>query len=249
MAFEKTYNPQVIILDKLKAKVYERWLTNPLKLVGDCFFTNDERYAGAGFSPIRPYPVGEVAIQYIWWKSFLEKTLHVDKFRQGTATWLLAVARNLVTVLLHEGTKCYILKRKFKEADDILQQRVMFVYNNIPEKKRILIDGVEEIIYPKEMLPRCIYREGEVRVERRSASGKILPASYIFSLEAGIDQARGVTGSNGVIDEAAYTSDLIRVYMSMRPAMEHIQLISSPKRGQFVDMRYGLESAIGLKSI
>lgn len=246
---EKVYNPNVIVLDNLKARIYRRWLENPWKLVGDCFFTNDERYASIGLSPIRAYPIGEVALQYIWWKSFIERTLHVDKIRQVTATWLLAVARNLVTVLLHEGTKCYILKRKFKEADDILKQRVMFVYDHIPEKKRIILDGQEEVIYPKEMLPRCVYREGEVRVERKTASGKILPASYIFSLEAGIDQARGVTGSNGVIDEAAYTSDLVKVYMSMRPAMEHIQLISSPKRGQFTEMRYGIEQALGLRGI
>lgn len=241
----KQYNksPGIIILDDLKLRVYERWLTNSWAWISDCVITNDERYAGMGLSPKRAYPVNELCLQYIWWESWQSRRVVVDKFRQGGATWLFGVLRNLYPAIFFEGSKCFILKRAFNEADQILKTRIMFVVNNFPERKEIILDGRKTIIHPKEWLPRLKYKEGEISIPRFTKTGKELPASYIYALEAGEDKARGVTGSNAVIDEGAFTSNLRKVWTSMDPAMEFMQCISSPKLGEFQDLKYGFSQS------
>jgi hypothetical protein len=217
-----------IILDTQKLDTYARWLGSyGWYWVKDCVFTNDERYAAMGLMSKRKFPSGEKYLQYMWWKAWMERRLAVNKFRQGMATWLFGGILNLYIALFIEGSKCYILKRSFDEADQILKHKCMFIYENIPNEY-------------KELHPEVRYKEGEISIVRKTKAGGSLPGSLIKALEAGSDKARGVTGTNAVIDEAAFSEGLIETYMAMDPAMERIQIISSPKRGPFRKFFYSL---------
>ena len=100
-----------------------------------------------------------------------------------------------------------------------------------PLDKTILIDVIE----PKAILPVPKYTQGLITVERWTKLGKQLPPSYVYALEGSVEKARGITGSDCTIDEAAYTENLKRVYVAIRPAMEFLQLISSPRISQFME--------------
>lgn len=225
----------------------KRWVeSSGWYFVKDCLRTSDDRYASVGLNPVRPAPVDEPYIQYLWAKSWQERRIAVNKFRQGFATNLFCVYRKLVFLLLIQGSSSYILKRAFKEADTILKTRIMNTYNLIPNKIQVWRDDIGRMIEvcPKEILPVPEYfsRDGMIRCRRWDKGGAELPPSFVYALEGTVEKARGITGSDATIDEAAFTVDLIKTYTAMSPAFEYIQLISSPKKGDYMKFFIGLDS-------
>ena len=99
---------------------------------------------------------------------------------------------------------------------------------------------VIDIFYPKEILPIPRYTQGQITVERFTKTGKPLPPSFIYALEGSVEKARGITGSDGTVDEAAYTENLRRVYTAVSPAMEFLQMISSPRPSEFQKFFYSI---------
>lgn len=235
-----------IVLNRAKARVYRRWIeSNYWYFLKDCCKTIDDRYAGAGLDPVRAFPVDEPYLQYLWFKAWKDRRVAANKFRQGMATNLYCVARKLVFVLFFEGSSSYILKRAFKEADIILKTRIMGMWESIPERVRIKHeDGTIDEIEPKELLPHPRYSasDGSIIVERKDSKGGVLPPSFIYALEGSTEKARGITGSDATIDEAAYTENLIKVYTAITPAMEYVQLISSPRPGEYQRFFYSINS-------
>lgn len=218
--------------------IVKRWVESMGWLfVSDCLFTSDDRYASVGLNPVRPAPINEKYLAYMWAKAWIQRRLGVNKFRQGFATNLFCVFRKLVFLLLIQGSSCYILKRSYKEADTILKARIMSTYDLIPKTISVWRDdiGREIEINPKEILPKPEYfaRDGVIKCRRWDKNHAELPPSYVYALEGTVEKARGITGSDATIDEAAFTVDLIKTYTAMSPAMEYIQLISSPKKGEF----------------
>lgn len=243
-AIEKPRTPTIIWTDNDRW-IVKRWVESyGWYFVKDCLSTSDDRYASVGLNPVRQAPCDERYIQYLWAKSWKERRLAVNKFRQGFATNLFCVFRNMVFLLLIQGSSSYILKRSYKEADTILKTRIMNTYNLIPKLIRIWREdiGKEVEISPREILPVPEYfaRDGAIKCRRWDKGGAELPPSFIYALEGTVEKARGITGSNAVIDEAAFTVDLIKTYTAMSPAMEYIQLISSPKKGEFMKFFIGL---------
>src|SRR3990167_1332138 len=150
----KILHSPTILLKKSAARIIERWITSQYWLfLKDCVFTVDERYSGAGLEPVRPFPVEEPYLQFLWWRAWNKRRIADNKFRQGMATNLYCVARKLVFALFFEGSKNYILKRAFNEADDILKTRIVNVYKNIPDEITVTHqDGTIDKMCPKEIL-------------------------------------------------------------------------------------------------
>jgi hypothetical protein len=88
-------------------------------------------------------------------------------------------------------------------------------------------------IRPKEILPEPTFVEGIFQVRRPRLYKSPLPSSSCTALEGIADKARGLTGFNALIDEAAFTKELRGTYQAMSPAMQYIQLVSSPSPGEF----------------
>lgn len=239
MSYIKNKKVPVILLDSVKEAVLNRWLDSKgWYLVEDCFKTTDNRVAGTGYSPIRDFPVDEPFLRYLWAMMWMHRRLALLKFRQGMLSNLV-IARSFAIGLLFEGSRNYILKRSFKEADDFLEFRIMEIWRNIPEeievplKTRNHINGAMFKIRPKEILPEPIYTSGQVEIKRPRLYGDPLPSSTIEALEGTYDKARGITGFNALVDEAAFMDGLRRSYNAMSPAMQYMQLISSPEIGEF----------------
>ena len=95
--------------------------------------------------------------------------------------------------------------------------------------KTTLLDSIE----PKLILPTPRYTQGQISVERYTKLGKQLPPSNIYALEGSVEKSRGITGSDGTVDEASYTENLTKVYTAISPAVEYLQLISSPRPSEF----------------
>jgi len=107
--------------------------------------------------------------------------------------------------------------------------KLLFRKIKAPLNKTILIDAIE----PKLILPVPKYTQGQISVERYTKYGKALPPSFIYALEGSVEKARGITGSDGTVDEAAYTENLKRVHTAISPAIEYLQYISSPRLSDF----------------
>lgn len=107
--------------------------------------------------------------------------------------------------------------------------KVLFKKLRAPLDKTILIDSFE----PKLILPVPKYTQGQISVERKNKYGKLLPPSFIYALEGSVEKARGITGSDATVDEAAYTENLKRVHTAISPAIEMLQYISSPRLSEF----------------
>ena len=230
----KQQSSPTILLSRVREAVITRWIeSRGWYMVKDCFVTTDSRIAGTGYSPYRVFPYNEPFLKYLWARMWQYKRLALVKFRQGMATNLIAAARNLVLSLLFEGSQNFILKRTFEEADHILKYRVMELWRNIPHRVKVPIDGKIVEVEPKEILPVPEFKEGVVTIRRPRPYGDPLASSTIEALQGVVEKARGLTGFNAVIDEAAFTEQLRDTYTAMSPAMQYIQLISSPKPGEF----------------
>lgn len=238
MALKKQRFPSVV-LNKVREACINRWLdSRGWYLVKDCFKTTDGRIAGTGEHPVRDFPVDEPYLAYLWGRMWQAKRIAVVKFRQAMLSNLI-IARNLTIALLYEGSRNYILKRTFDEADEFLEYRTMELWRNIPEvievplKTDFAANGKMFKIYPREILPEPMYNEGVIRIKRPRVYGDPLPTSTIHALEGVADKSRGLTGFNSCIDEAAFTKELRDTYSAMSPAMQYVQLFSSPKVGEF----------------
>lgn len=121
---------------------------------------------------------------------------------------------------------------EFLRVNNILgvdDQRVLFRKLRVAPSDTVLLDSIE----PKLILPVPKYTQGVVSVERYTKTGKPMPPSFVYALEGSVEKARGITGSDATVDEAAYTDNLKRVHTAISPAMEFIQYISSPRPSEF----------------
>ena len=130
-----TKGPAIIIMDKVIAQFYERWINSYYwEFCKDCLYTIDDKYAAYGLDPVRKMPTQEPYLKYLWGIAWIKRRVSQNKFRQGFLTNLYCVARKLVFGLFIEGSSSYVLKRAFNEAEVILRTRIMNMYHNIPDQ-------------------------------------------------------------------------------------------------------------------
>ena len=180
--------------------VYERWLTSPHYWFKDCVITIDEARSELGLDPVRRWPHEEDYLKYLLHYSDKYPVLMVNKSRRMMATWIFSI-RLLYKILFFQGQANFIICKKFDDAFGIMKDRIISVYENIPEQITVNMEvngeNREITVNPKAMMPKITIhkKEGRLTVDDNK--------SYIQASVAGHNPLRGKSASNVFFDEAA----------------------------------------------
>ena len=204
----------------------KRWLASPAYWIKDCVLTIDEARANLGLDPERPMPIQELYLRLLLYFADKEPIIWVNKSRRMMATWLFS-ARLLYQSCFFYGSANFIISRNKEEADQLIEERIKFIYDNIPEKYRNL--------HPKAHKTKALMRFPEMR-------------SYIRGMPAGPGKIRGKTGSNVFWDEIGAQDKILETWEALRYVIKgggHIQGVTTPEDNDFKKLFYGLREEQG----
>lgn len=229
----------IIQIGKTELAVWERWLRSPFYFVKDCIVTVDESRAALGFESIRPFPISERYLRMSWIIMDTFPVTFWNKSRRMLYSWLCCV-RMLQKALFMPNTANYVICYKFEDADYMLKYRIKTMYENIPTRKEIMLNGQKTIINPRALLPELKYKEGLIEFPETGA--------MIQAVSAGADQLRSRTASNVFWDEVAKQARIMETWAAIQPTIRgggSVVGVSTPRQNAFKTLFNGIKAAKG----
>jgi len=205
------------------------WMYNPIYFFEDCILTVDEARGNLGLDAIRPLPVAEEYIQIFVSLMLRDRVLLVNKSRRMMATWIM-MAFALWKLLFFADTKTYVVSRKADEADDLLTERIWFMYEHIPEDF-------------KKILPKMNHRKDKKYNQITCPEMN----SFIKGIASGSDQIRGKTASLVLWDEASSTDYILKMWGSLSFTIKgggQVVICSTPRLNEFMTLWEGLKTGL-----
>jgi len=211
--------------EKDKITKIKEWIQQPIYFFKDCILTVDEARGNLGFPAIRPMPISEEYIQLTVQLIVDNRVLIINKSRRMMATWIVC-AFALWKLLFFPNVGIYVVSRKSEEANDLLNERVWFMYENIPEEY-------------KTFLPKLTKKFNIIECEEMGG--------FIKGVASGPDQIRGKTASLVIWDETSSTDYILDTWKSLGFTIKgggQVVVLSTPRLNDFMVMWEGLRTAL-----
>jgi len=140
-----------------------------------------------------------------------EDLLLVPKSRQMMLTWI-CVSLFLHEAIFNNGRYLFMISKKEKDADDLVQKRIKYIYDQLP----------------KFMQPKVVFTFCNANFPDNNC--------VIHGFPQGADQIRSQTASTVLVDEAAFQPEAESTYEAIKPSIDgggKIIMISSANPGFF----------------
>ena len=156
-------------------------------------------------NPVKPFPDRPHlrVLNQLWTQS---QQLLIPKSRQLMVSWFCMARASWE--IMHPGQQWAVTCKKFDDANSLLE-RCWLIIQNIPEPLR----------------PKAIRKEGLIKIEHETAP------STLLALSQDSDSPRSRTFSGIILDEAAFTDNLDKLYTSARPTVQgggKLIMVSTP---------------------
>lgn len=217
MAIKKYPRSNIDFTNPVNIKYLKRWGVLPgyersgsdAYWFKDCVITIDEARANLAkldptIDPYRPFPIEEECYRKLLTLFRTENVLWVRKSRRLLFTWI-ACAFLLKNACFTKGSNNFIIQKTLGDVDDLLKERCMFIYDNIPTNH--WDDEYKCTVNLKALHPYVEHVRYVIRVPEMN--------SHIKAVASGEHKIRGKTGSIVFWDEIAFNDKILPTWEAL----------------------------------
>lgn len=179
---------------------WQAWTQDATQFIKDCIWTRDEADGGS----VKQFPQKEY-LERIDLLFSREKILCIPKSRRMMMTWRI-LALTLWEGLFNKNSVIFVQSKKGEDSAYLMgEDRLLFMYNNLPHKE-----------YP---FPKIVRKIRDTAGKGYKAIQLSNGTSY-FAVAEGSDQLRQYTASRVYCTEMAFWTQAELTWMALRPTIQ-----------------------------